>query len=592
MVILDDDALPNGNPGGVNDLSPDTENATGTLGYSYGADGGSITWLTTGSPVGFTYVVDGNQLFIEQGETTVMTLTLDTTTGAYTVEQNTPLMHPEGLNENNQNFNVTYQVTDSDGDTAAGQLAITVNDDTPIVSENLVVHLDDNAMPGANPVGNEGIPPDIQNTTGTLSHSYGADGGAITWITTGSPEGFVYQADGNNLLIRQGEVTIITLSLDTATGEYLAVQNVAIMNELIPGENSQDFQVYYSVTDSDGDISTGQMAITVKDDTPHGSFNEINLLDDDALAGGNPGGIGDVAPDTAFATGNLDFAFGADGGSIAWLTTGALDGFSYEADGTSLLVKQAGTLVLTLTLDPVSAAYTVVQNSAIQHVPGLDENSQAFTMNYNVLDNDGDSAIGQFYITVNDDTATVGENLMVHLDDDALPGGNPVGNEGIPPDVQNTSGTLAHSYGADGGTIAWATTGAPDGFNYQADGSSLLIRQGDTTIITLSLDTATGDYIATQNAALINVSGLGENNQDFQVYYNVTDGDGDITTGQLAITVNDDTPHGSFNEINLLDDDALAGGNPGVLETWRLTPPLPPAISTLPSAPMVDQLPG
>ncbi|MFN5775008.1 MAG: hypothetical protein ACK45K_01975, partial [Burkholderiaceae bacterium] len=190
------------------------------------------------------------------------------------------------------------------------------------------------------------------------------------------------------------------------------------------------------------------------------------------------GGIGDVAPDTAFATGNLDFAFGADGGSIAWLTTDAPEGFTYEAEGTSLLVKQAGTLVLTLTLDPVSAAYTVVQGAAILHASGLDENSQAFTMNYNVLDNDGDSAIGQFYITVNDDSPVVGENLVVHLDDDALPGGNPVGNEGVPPDVQNTSGTLSHSDGADGGFIAWLTDGAPEGFTYQADGNNLLILQG------------------------------------------------------------------------------------------------------------------
>ena len=122
MVVFDDDALAGGNPGGVNDLSPDTQNATGTLAHSDGADGGSMAWLSTGAPEGFSYVVDGNQLFIEQGETTVMTLTLDAASGAYTVEQNAPLMHPEGLNENNQNFNVSYQVTDGDGDTAAGQL--------------------------------------------------------------------------------------------------------------------------------------------------------------------------------------------------------------------------------------------------------------------------------------------------------------------------------------------------------------------------------------------------------------------------------------------------------------------------------------
>ncbi|MEY4073907.1 MAG: hypothetical protein RJA29_1264, partial [Pseudomonadota bacterium] len=199
VAQLDDDALAGGVPGGEGDVDPDVQNVTGTLGHNYGTDGGSMAWLSTGAPEGFTYVVDGNQLFIEQGETTVMTLTLDAASGAYTVEQNAPLMHPEGLNENNQNFNVSYQVTDGDGDTAAGQLAITVNDDTPTVSENPMVVFDDDALAGGNPGGVNDLSPDTQNATGTLAHSDGADGGSMAWLSTGAPDGFTYVVDGNQL---------------------------------------------------------------------------------------------------------------------------------------------------------------------------------------------------------------------------------------------------------------------------------------------------------------------------------------------------------------------------------------------------------
>src|SRR5205814_1718427 len=120
--------------GGIGDET-DAANASGTLGHSYGADGaGSIQWLTTGNPLGFTYEKSGDNLLIKQGgTTTVLTLTLNTTSGAYTVAQNAPIVHAAGLDENNQAFSVGYRVTDGDGDTTDGTLGINVDDDTPTV---------------------------------------------------------------------------------------------------------------------------------------------------------------------------------------------------------------------------------------------------------------------------------------------------------------------------------------------------------------------------------------------------------------------------------------------------------------------------
>ena len=59
---------------------------------------------------------------------------------------------------------------------------------------------------------------------------------------------------------------------------------------------------------------------------------------------------------------------------------------------------------------------------------------------------------------------------------------------------------------------------------------------------TVTLDPDTGDYSVTQNAAIEHAAGNDENNQEFTLAYRVTDGDGDIADGSLAINVDDDTP--------------------------------------------------
>jgi hypothetical protein len=127
-ALLDDDALTGGNAGGTGD-DVNAANTSGTLGHSFGADGGSIAFLTSGAPTGFTYVPSGNNLLIKQGTTTVVTVTLNPATGAYTVTQNNPIVHAAGLDENNQAFTLNYRVTDGDGDTADGTLSINVDDD-------------------------------------------------------------------------------------------------------------------------------------------------------------------------------------------------------------------------------------------------------------------------------------------------------------------------------------------------------------------------------------------------------------------------------------------------------------------------------
>jgi hypothetical protein len=69
-VVADDDDLPGGNDGGIGD--DDATNLSGVLAHDFGDDGaGSISFLTTGSPNGFSYELSGNTFLILQGSTLV-----------------------------------------------------------------------------------------------------------------------------------------------------------------------------------------------------------------------------------------------------------------------------------------------------------------------------------------------------------------------------------------------------------------------------------------------------------------------------------------------------------------------------------------
>ncbi len=566
-VGLDDDALANGNPGGIGD-DPDSVNASGNLPGSGGDAPLTFGVLLTGAPAGFTYVSGGAGIvLVQQGGVTVLTVTVNSTTGAYSVVQNAPIDHVAGSDENNQNFTITYTVTDQDTDVANGTINISVDDDTPTVSANAGVQLDDDALAGGNP-GGIGDDANATNTSGTLAHSYGADGaGSVAYLTTGAPAGFSYALQGNgDLWVMQGATHVLTLTVNSSTGAYTVSQVAPIVHAAGSDENNQSFTISYRVTDGDGDTVDGSISVNVDDDTPTVSANAAVQLDDDALAGGNPGGIGDDANATN-TSGTLAHSYGADGaGSVAYLTTGAPAGFSYALQGNGdLWVMQGATHVLTLTVNSSTGAYTVSQVAPIVHSAGGDENNQSFTISYRVTDGDGDTVDGSISVNVDDDTPTVSANAAVQLDDDALAGGNAGGTGDVNPDTANLTGTLAHSYGADGaGSVALLGTGAPGGFTYDTSTpGTLLIKQGATTVITVTVNPSTGAYTVVQNAPIAHAAGGDENDQAFTINYRVSDSDGDTVDGSIVINVDDDTPTVSANgtQPSLTVDETILATN-------------------------------
>jgi hypothetical protein len=143
---VDEDGLPGGIPGGVQDDEGATTLVTGTLGYDYGDDGfGSFAWQPSGLPSvtsggqAVEYQVSGNgQVLTAQtvgSHQPVFTVTLtNPVTGAFTFELHAPLDHPapaSGSVENNLDFQFAYQMVDGNGSTAQGTLHISVDDDSP-----------------------------------------------------------------------------------------------------------------------------------------------------------------------------------------------------------------------------------------------------------------------------------------------------------------------------------------------------------------------------------------------------------------------------------------------------------------------------
>ncbi|WP_421334622.1 DUF5801 repeats-in-toxin domain-containing protein [Aeromonas veronii] len=269
-VQLDDDVLVGGIAGGTGD-DPNSVNVSGTLGHSFGADGaGSIQWLTSGAPGGYTYEAgSGGSLLVKQAGVTVLTVTLNSATGTYSVTQNAPIKHADGNDENNATFTLNYRVTDADKDSVEGSLTINVDDDTPTVSANAAVQLDDDVLVGGI-AGGTGDDPNSVNVSGTLGHSFGADGaGSVQWLTTGAPAGFTYETNpAGALLVKQGATTVLTVTLNSATGAYSVTQNSPIQHANADQENNQAFTLNYKVNDGDGDTATGTLAINVDDDTP------------------------------------------------------------------------------------------------------------------------------------------------------------------------------------------------------------------------------------------------------------------------------------------------------------------------------------
>ncbi|WP_162935007.1 retention module-containing protein [Pseudomonas cavernae] len=504
----------------------------------------SGTLTAAGGVGGYSFVLAGD------GQGLYGSLSIDSS-GNYTYTLATPVSLPAGNNGANiqTTESFTYTVTDANGNSGTGTLVVSIVDDVPSARADSAQVIEGAEVQG-NVLSVDGI--------GSVADSFGADGAganAVVGVRAAGGDTATAVTSGVGIAIA-GQFGTLTLHAD---GSYSYQAHANAINAAV-----SDMFVY-SIRDADGDLSTTTLTINLSDSGLEAPDDHDVKVYEQAL---------DLSQD------GQDLAAGT--------VTGSLPGHAGETDANNQLnATGIGPLTYALVGDGVGSygvihiaqdgSYTYSLTKPYDSNPAASDGAQVeqgrdhFT--YQVTDANGNTATGTIWVDIVDDVPQVGSNALVQLDDDALAHGNLGGIEDVDPDTANLEGTLGHNFGADNaGSIRWLDSGAPLGFSYELDAQgSLLIKQGDTTVIRVTLDSATGAYSVEQLAALAHAAGQDENNQLFTLNYQVTDGDGDIapTLGSLVINVDDDTPvlveHGyGFSPVGgVVNEDALGTPHDG-----------------------------
>ena len=377
--------------------SQNIETTTGSIVFT--ADDGLESITINGTAI----TVVGQQIAGAHGVLTITSIDLNSGTigYSYTATDNTT----DGVNDF-EDF--TIVVTDEDGDAATGTLHIDILDDEPLAEDDVdTVDLQSNTATGNVMTG-------IGTNAGAASgDTVGADDATLTAILGAGGSDSTFDGAGN--LVVDGEYGTLTID---AEGNYTYVPFADA-----PGGTEDVFT--YTLTDGDGDPVTATLTIINPDQTPTAGPNLAVQLDDDVL-GGNPGGPNDDA-NSVNATGTLSGSGGDGDLTFDLQTTGAPAGFTYvDGPNGSILVQQvqggSTVTVLTITVDPDTGAYTVVQNENILHPAGQTENNVVFNISYTVTDGDGDVATSSLTVNVDDDTP------LAANDSETLSAGRRLGN--------------------------------------------------------------------------------------------------------------------------------------------------------------------
>ena len=284
--------------------------------------------------------------------------------------------------------------------------------------------------------------------------------------------------------------------------------------------------------------------------------------------------------------------------------------------GAEILLNQAGNTItgsaggtdyFTIEIDSTTGIVTFTQLNNIWHGDTNDHDDQeALTtltadllkVQQVVVDADGDTAIASINLgggdvfKIDDDGPSTSTNTTINLDEDGLPGGNLGGPGDFNPMINGpimSSGTLSHDFGTDGaGAIDFAsmdgTTQSQLGitvtFSWNAGTNTLTANDGTKDVFKVEVtNPATGAFTVTLLAALDHHEPAQADNLEtdwtFDLTYTVQDADGDTTTGNLQVVIDDDTPievlpesiyllnQGSVGESGKLDIDTNIDDNVG-----------------------------
>ncbi|MBU4636615.1 T1SS-143 repeat domain-containing protein [Pseudomonas chlororaphis] len=624
---VDEDGVINGIAGGVGDVPGEATTASGSvsgifqsgadvpLTYSLSSDTSGLPALTSGG-VALVYSVAGDTLTAKAGAVDVFTFSLSAA-GDYSFTLLQPLDHPAGNDENDLTLNLgtMLKATDKDGDTvtaAAEKLVITVDDDTPTANGTAVTGtVDEDGVINGIAGGVGDVPGEATVASGSVSgifqsgadvpltYSLSSDTSGLPALTSGGVA-LVYSVAGDTLTAKAGAVDVFTFSL-SAAGDYSFTLLRPLDHPADSDENDLTLNLgtMLKATDKDGDSVTAaaeKLVITVDDDTPTANGTAAaGTVDEDGLANGIAGGIGDVAGEATVANGSvsgifqsgadvpLTYSLSSDTSGLPALTSGGV-ALVYSVLGDTLTAKAGAVDVFTFSLS-AAGDYSFTLLQPLDHPAGNDEND--ITLNLGSLlkatDKDGDSvtaAAEKLVITVDDDTPTAtGTAAAGTVDEDGLANGIAGGIGDVPGEATTTSGSisgifqsgadvpLTYSLSSDTSGLPALTSGGV-ALVYSVAGDTLTAKAGAVDVFTFSLSAA-GDYSFSLLQPLDHPAGNDENDITLNLgtLLKATDRDGDSVTAapnKLVITIDDDTPTANGTAVTgTVDEDGLANGIAG-----------------------------
>ncbi|KRR21582.1 DUF5801 repeats-in-toxin domain-containing protein [Bradyrhizobium retamae] len=541
-VTVDEDDLASGNhdTASAGDDAASVSPTTGTLNFLVGADeAGTISF----APLDGFAVVDagnhaltaGNQAlhyFWDAGTNTLYASTLtdtpshafataafkiqvDPSTGAYSFSLVGQIDHPihddpnvggtQTAYEDNISINLSYTITDRDGDTGNGTLAISIDDDMPIVgstvaANNLVVN---GSFEQGHALGNNqwSIYHGLAGWTTADIGAAGPHGDVPFEVQTGNVGG-VFAQDGNALIELDSDLSSGNLSGSDHYND--SGHTNTIIQQVIAGTHAgeaYELTFYYSPRSNEGNADSGSLNVLWNGQV-------VKSIDSTGMTAG----VWQLITVSVIGT---------DAGDVL--------GFQGAGQENSL-----GAYIDNVSLVPVA----FVDEDGLTGPLAFGSHDTQAGDNY-VANTDGDA---------NETTSTGYLNIKWGADDldsgvDINSGSFGTLTQDHPDGVGDRSLTFANASVGVSGASALTSMGEAVVFSTNADGTILTGVAGGRTVIEVSLsDEGAGAFRVVLKDQLDHATGNNENDIRLTFNYTATDSDGDAVNGSFTIGVDDDMP--------------------------------------------------
>ncbi|MDY3197491.1 MAG: VCBS domain-containing protein, partial [Pseudomonadaceae bacterium] len=572
-----------------------------------GADGATVTGVTTGDQTAGGHVADGNVGTVISGQYGDLTLDAD---GSYSYQLDNSNLVVQGLTDGDTlTETFTYTITDQDGDQATATLTITINGtndgvtvDVPVndgattpdgnVNDHVVFEsgLTNGSAPNADDLTVESsftlVALDGLATSSAVELTFTNTNGNTQTLSLSKEQVEQLDSDPVTLITQYGE--LVLNGYDRAADGTITIEYEYTLQRA-PEVDAVDVRdaIGIKVTDRDGDQDDSQsINIKIVDDAPV-ARDDTNQITEDA-----------VAVDGNVITSNVageEDTLGADGATVTGVTAGDQTAGGHVADGgvAGNIIGDYGTLVLN-----ADGSYSYELDNSNLAVQGLHPDDAPLTdvFTYTITDADGDQSTATLTITVNG--SNDGVTVTVPDPNDPADPNYPTINDPTDPNDPargNVNDHVVFESGLAGGSAANAddtrvvssfTLSALDGLDdtaaitIEVAGNSLTLSKAEVEDLanssqsisteygelvlndyTLNADgSITIDYEYTLTSAPDNTGGNGDST-DERISITVNDRDTDSDSQDLVIRIIDDAPVARDDANEIAEDAVSVGGN-------------------------------